>query len=117
MGMVVPAFSLGYSKSSSHRLGATCKPMFRIVQNERDLPLLECIVNSLGCGSIYSLGPDAYTLNVANLKEITLIIVPFFSTHTLQGAKALDFRDFCLGIDILNSDGHLTEAGLNKLKL
>ena len=45
-------------------------------------------------------------------------IVPFFTYHSLHGAKALDFVDFCKGlrIDIMNSKGHLTEAGLAQLK-
>jgi hypothetical protein len=34
----------------------------------------------------------------------------------LSGAKALDFADFCKGIEILNQSGHLTSAGLAQLK-
>ena len=31
-----------------------------------------------------------------------------------MGAKALDYADFCKGIEIINSKEHLTQEGLNK---
>jgi len=111
------SFSLGFTKKSNSRLGATCLPTFSIVQHERDRILLERIQSSLGCGKFSSLKVDGcYDLRVADIATITSKIVPFFTSHTLQGAKALDFRDFCLGIEIMNKGGHLTEVGLTKLR-
>ena len=45
-------FSLGYIKDSRHRLGATCKPLWRITQHERDKILLERLITFLDYGSI-----------------------------------------------------------------
>ena len=44
-------FTLGFQKSSSHRLGFTCKPLFKVSQHPKDAVLLERIAESLGCGS------------------------------------------------------------------
>jgi LAGLIDADG endonuclease len=76
---------------------------------------LERIVKSLGCGSLY-FKRTWFDLQVAGLSTITSKIVPFFTSHPLSGAKALDFRDFCKGISLMNLGGHLTEAGLAQLK-
>jgi hypothetical protein len=32
-----------------------------------------------------------------------------------EGAKALDFLDFCKAIDLINKKEHLTKEGLNKI--
>ena len=105
-------FSLGFQKSSTHRLGATCYPGFIITQHGRDKVLLERIATSLDCGSVSSPRADnCCYFKVTGLSIITNKIVPFFTDHRLYGAKALDFRDFHKGITIMNQGGHLTETG------
>jgi LAGLIDADG endonuclease len=104
-------FTLGFSNNSAFRLGATCKPLFKVSQNLRDRILLERIASSLDCGSIYPNSSTVLDLRVTGLSTLTSKIVPFFSQYPLSGAKALDFADFCRGIDIMNSRGHLTSAG------
>jgi hypothetical protein len=90
--------------------------LFKVTQHERDRILLSRIQSVLDCGSISSVGRNALELRVYGLSKITDKIVPFFSQHPLHGAKALDFRDFCKGIEIMNNGDHLTEAGLQQLK-
>ena len=110
-------FSLKYQKSSTHRLGARCNPCLQVTQHERDRFLLERIVSSLGCGSIHSNSKNGVlNLTVTGLPIITSKIIPFFYSHSLSGAKALDFRDFCQGIKIMNLGGHQTLTGLQQLK-
>jgi LAGLIDADG endonuclease len=72
--------------------------------------------SSLNCGVISKNSSTVLDLRVTGLSTITSIIVPFFQTHSLYGAKALDFRDFCIGVESMNFKGHLTEAGLVQLK-
>jgi LAGLIDADG endonuclease len=73
-------------------------------------------VSALDTGKIYYHSTEAVVLQVSSLSLISSKIVPFFTSHPLSGAKALDFADFCKGIEILNQRGHLTEAGLAQLK-
>jgi LAGLIDADG endonuclease len=112
------SFSLGFSENSKMRLGATCQPRFVVTQHQRDRILLERIQSSLACGVLYEKGSGiaAFDLKVTGLSTITDKVVPFFKSHSLFGAKALDFADFCRGIEIMNSSGHLTDAGQAQLR-
>lgn len=112
------SFGLHYVKSTRSKLGYVCQPQFRITQHERDLVLLKRIIFNLGCGGLVkpSLGRDRYDISVASLSNLKDIIVPFFTSHSLYGAKSLDFCCFCEGISIMEKKGHLNENGLNRLK-
>jgi LAGLIDADG endonuclease len=89
-------FSLGYQKRLDLRLGATYKPYFQVTQHACDKILLERIAESFGGSLVKS--RNCLDLRVTGLSTLTSKIVPFFSQYPLPGAKALDFRDFSLGI-------------------
>lgn len=112
------SFSLGYAKVASYKLGYTSRPHFRITQHERDLALLQRIIDTLGCGILHGpySGRDRYDISVLS-KDISNIIVPFFVNYPLYGAKSLDFQCFCKGVAIIERKGHLTQQGLDELKL
>jgi hypothetical protein len=58
---------------------------------------------------------DFFQFRVNGLPIITeKVISPF--TDKLHGTKVRDFRDFCKGVFIMNSKGHLAEIGLNELR-
>lgn len=111
-------FGLNYIKQARMTLGFTCQPQFRITQHERDLIVLNRIIESMGCGTIVkpSGDRDRYTISVANLKDLITITIPLFQTHTIYGAKYEDFLDFCKGVFLLKDKAHLTPEGLKKLK-
>ncbi len=80
--------------------------------------MLQRIIETLGCGKVlgpYS-GRDRYDISVLNMKDISEIIIPFFTNYPLYGAKSLDFNSFCLGVSIVLRKEHLTKKGLDKLK-
>ena len=52
---------------------------------------------------------------LASLKNIHHFINKIEGTEII-GSKALDFADFCKGIEIINRKGHFTQEGLNELK-
>jgi hypothetical protein len=89
------------------KLGYTCQPQFRITQHERDLVVLERIIQTLGCGNLVkpSSGRDRYDISVANIQDISTIIIPFFQNYSLYGAKSLDFLSFLEGISIMEKKG------------
>ena len=112
-------FGLNYIKSVRMKLGYTCQPQFRVTQHERDLVVLGRIIKTLGCGNIVkpSSGRDRYDISVASIKDIATIIIPFFQEYSLYGAKYLDFQAFSDGIYIIEKKKHLTQEGLDQLKL
>jgi len=93
------------------------QPQFRITQHERDLIVLNRIIESMSCGTLVKPGEgrDRYTISVANLKDLTEIVIPLFKTHPIYGAKLADFLDFCEGLYLIKMKAHLTPEGLNKL--
>jgi hypothetical protein len=93
------------------------QPQFRITQHERDLIVLNRIIESMGCGTIVKPGEgrDRYTISVANLKDLTEIVIPLFETHPIYVAKFADFLDFCVGLYLIKMKAHLTLEGLKKL--
>jgi hypothetical protein len=113
------SFGLNYSKATNNALGYTCRPQFRISQHKRDLIVLERIIKVLKCAYLIKphVNRNEYTISVGNIKDLSEIIIPFFNKYYLYGAKLLDFKDFCKGIFIMKSKGHLKIQGLNELKL
>ena len=81
------------------KLGYTCQPQFRITQHERDLVVLKRIIQPLGCGTLVrpSSGRDRYDISVANIKDISTIIIPFFSKPLFIWSEIPRFSVFLQG--------------------
>jgi hypothetical protein len=111
-------FGLNITKQSKMTLGYTSQSQFRITQHYRDIFVLKKIIQTLKCENLVrpSINRNEFNISVANLKDLTDIIIPFFENYSLYGAKLLDFNDFCKGIYIIGNKGHLNIEGLNKLK-
>lgn len=64
----------------------------------------------MGCGILIrpSVGRDRYTINVGSAKDLISFVISLFEQYPFCGAKALDFKDFCAGMDIIKNKGHLT---------
>lgn len=100
------------------RLGYRYQPQFRITQHERDLIVLNRIIESMGCGTIVkpSGDRDRYSTSVANITDLVHIVIPLFKNNPIYGAKHRDFFDFAQGVLIIKDKGHLTPEGLKVLK-
>lgn len=88
---------------------------FTLTQDYLDSLLLESFVDYLGCGRWYP---------ISNRKEIYFIvsdirdkIIPLFYEYPLIGTKKEDYLDFCKVVELINSKDHLTEEGLEKIKV
>jgi hypothetical protein len=44
-------------------------------------------------------------------------VIPFFQRVPLHGLKYKNFTDFCKVADIMKEKGHLTEEGLDQIRL
>lgn len=110
-------FGLSPVKRANTKLGYNALPQFRITQHERDVVVLNRIILTMGCGILIkpSAGRDRYTINVGSAKDLISIVIPLFEQHPFYGAKSLDFKDFCAGMDIIKNKGHLTKEGIDRI--
>lgn len=111
-------FLISIFKSNTHT-GFAVRLRFKLTQHSRDTRLMESLVYYLGCGR-YVAGSFGYNYGdyiVSNLTDITTKIIPFFSKYPIKGIKALDFSDFCKVAQKMGNKDHLTEEGLNQIRL
>lgn len=78
---------------------------------------MKSLVDYLGCGIYYphqkrELGGFV----VHSFSDIHDKILPFFDKYPLEGAKALDYADFCKAVELMKVKTHLTESGLEQIK-
>jgi len=110
------SFSLIIQKGLGYKLGERCTLEINITQHELSLIVLEHITKFLRIGSISKKHKQpAYSYRITSLKSINEFITKFNNAQLL-GAKALDYSDFCKGVEMVNIGKHLTTEGLIELK-
>lgn len=110
------SFSLSTRKVKDRKLKERVDIEISITQHEISLTVLEKIVKFLGFGSIgRKKDKNAYRVRITSLKNINNFIKLLDET-SFSGSKALDYRDFKVGIDLINNKEHLTLKGLKKIK-
>jgi LAGLIDADG endonuclease len=104
------------NKKGTNKLGESFRGEITITQNNKSILLLKQIILYLGFGILYNRdSKNATDIRFANLSSINSFISKASQCKFL-GAKALDFKDFCKGIDLINQKAHLTIEGIKKLK-
>lgn len=83
-------------------------------QHKRDLLLMNNLVNILNCGTIKNSG-DTTIFSVNNIQDIHQKFIPLFKKYPIEGAKFLDFVDFCVVADLVYNKLHFTSEGINKI--
>ena len=89
---------------------------FQLTQHSRDEQLLISLTKYLDCGAVSS-DREFSRFRVTKLYDITNKIIPFFNKYPILGVKAKDFKDWCLVADMMNKKKHLTEDGLEEIKI
>lgn len=111
-------FSINIAKSSSCKTGSRVWSSFQITQHSRDVELMKAFIEYLGCGNYYlKTKQDVGDFVVSGLSDITAKIIPFFKKYPIVGVKALDFSDFCKASKLIKDKAHLTEPGLENIRL
>jgi len=54
---------------------------------------------------------------ILKFRDLCEKVLPLFQSIDLQGVKSLDFADFCKEIEIIKKKEHLTDEGLDKLRV
>ena len=88
---------------------------FTLTQDGGDVKLLISFINYFKCGKVY---PNItwYDLKITKLDDIINKIITFFQKYPIEGAKAIDFANWCLVAYIIKNKGHLTQEYLDKIK-
>ena len=98
------------------------EPRFYLKLIEKDKPVLEELKKFFNCGNVYFQKDNrtnhqhCYRFEVANRKDLTEKIIPFFKENKLKfPSKRKDFKIFCDLMVRINKGEHLTRDGLNNL--
>lgn len=98
------------------------EPKFYIKLIEKDKDILYSLKEFFGCGSVYfqkDTRPNhqnCYRYEVYNRSNLSEIIIPFFQKHNLKfNSKRNDFETFCLLMEMIKKDIHLTKSGLRQM--
>ena len=110
-------FFISISKSPKSKLGWAVQLVFKITQHSRDIQLLQLIKDFLDCGRVEKRAGFAADFTVTSIKDIEGKILTFFDKYPLLGSKLLNLKDFNEAFKIMKVKGHLTEEGLNKIRV
>lgn len=98
------------------------EPKFYIKLIEKDKQILNDLKQYFGCGSVYfqkDTRPNhqnCYRYEVYNRKDLSEVIIPFFKKNKLRfSSKKNDFEKFCILMQMIGSEKHLTDSGLREM--
>jgi len=77
---------------------------------------MEKIKNYFNCGYLSERG-DIIDFHVTKIDDILNIIIPFFEKYPILGVKLDNYKDFCKIAKLIKNKEHLTEKGLEEIKL
>ena len=91
---------------------------FSLTQHIKDEELLKDIITYLNCGRYYkSPGRNEGQYLVTIFSDINDKLIPFLNEYPLLGTKQNDYLDFVQIAELIKSKAHLTNEGLEKIKL
>jgi LAGLIDADG endonuclease len=95
---------------------------FSIGQHSRDELLLKSLAKYLDCGKVIKKinsknNTEFFEFSVSRFKDVNEKIISLFLKYPIQGIKFLDFQDFYNVANLMNKKTHLTDLGLNKIRL
>lgn len=115
-------FTIVISKHQTKKLGVDARLTFQIEVRSDDLPIIQDIQETLGCGRIYHLSYERYgwnphvELKVSAFQDITDKLIPFLTKYPLRAKKRLSYAYFLQAVEIFKRKEHLTLAGVEKLR-
>ena len=104
--------------ATNSKLGHRVQLRFRITQHNRDIQLMNKIVEYFKTGKIYNYsGRSAINIIIVDFTSIIEILIPFFEKYPIIGEKFHDYIDWCKIHEIMMNRGHITIDGINSIKL
>lgn len=109
-------FFPGITKSKASKVGSAVSLRFILVQHIRDIHLMNSICNYFNCGKLVKY-PQNVQYRIDKLSDIDKILIPLFNKHPLVGSKRHDYLDFVKIAELMKNKAHLTDSGLEKIRL
>lgn len=111
-------FGVKLLASSTIKTGTQVKLIFQLTQHSRDEQLLKSLIDYFKCGKYYLSQKATHgDFQVFKLSDLMEIIIPFFQNNQIQGEKAKDFYSWCKVACIVKNKQHLTEKGLEQIRI
>ena len=114
-------FSVSIFRNKTTKFGWQIFPEFVVTQGEKSKKTLKILENFFKCGKIYinrrydNHNENIYRYCVRTRKELTEIIIPFFTKNQLKTAKKEDFEIFVKIIEMMNKNIHANLSGMKKI--
>ena len=114
-------FSVSVIKNKTTKFGVQIFPEFVVTQGAKSLSSLEEIKNFFECGNIFvnkrydNHNEHLYRYCVRSLKDLRVIIIPFFNRNNLRTYKQNDFVIFKKVVLMMIDKKHLQSSGKNKI--
>jgi hypothetical protein len=117
-------FSIGFVRQAGagsrkgYKTGWQVSHSFVVVQGARSIQALRMLGEFFGVGTFGvnrrhdNHKEDLWRYSVYRRDHLTGVIIPFFREHRLRTAKAYDFDQFALCVELIDSGHHLTHDGL-----
>ena len=110
-------FHIGISNHPEMTLGVQVLPEFVVVQHKRDVHVLHAIKEFFSCGVVRTNHGDRMCYRVRKLEHHQTIIIPFFEKHPLKTRKQQDFLIFRDVVRLMSDGSHLTQDGLERIRV
>lgn len=78
---------------------------------------MNSLVEYLGCGNITGVDRGTISFKVSKFSSIRDNVIPLFEKCSLQGSKYKDFLSFCQVVKLVDNKAHLTEKGLDQIRV
>lgn len=84
--------------------------------HKKDLAVLQLVQAYFGgAGSIVKHGQDSLQYAIANVNQLTSVVIPHFDKYNLNTKKRADFYYFKMAVLCIKNKEHLTQEGLEKV--
>jgi len=101
-----------------YKTGYQISHNFAVVQGQKSIPALKVIKSFFGVGRIYhnrrhdNHKEDLFSYKVANRRDLSRMIIPFFNRYKLRTSKQNDFELFKRCVGMMQQNKHLTIKGM-----
>ncbi len=109
-------FFVGINRQPTMTIGWQVLPEFRVVQHQKDVAILKQLQKFFGFGQITTNHGDRKELRIRGLKQLSEVVT-FFKQYPLRTVKRSSFDCFAEVIHLMNQGDHLTENGLERIKV
>ncbi len=114
-------FSVSIFRNRTTTSGWQVLPEFVVTQGAKSLHALEEIQTFFGCGRLFinrrhdNHREHLYRYCVRNQKDLREKIIPFFEENPLRTAKIKDFEIFKAAIQLISTNAHRNQKGIEQL--